>query len=891
MPNTTLRYLLALTLTAVTAWHAGADEPVSKQFLSRYCYACHGPEKQKGDLRLDTASRDLSESDTAFLWEDVLEQIESGEMPPKKADRHPTQKDIHRATRSLVTALDEARAAAQVGGTVLRRLNRVEYENTVSELFGINFKAPLSFPEDQPYHGFDNLGEGLVLSPPLMQQYFEIATQVADQVIPPAETNAPAPTRTVEITPDDLSISFSTGAVMDGAMRIVSKSDPMARSCTWPIRFEAKRPGHYRVNLTLSKFRPWDNEPMMLEVRARNNNDTSFGAIHDQRKLVEFAIDSSSPTEYTADVELYAGETLVFYYRNAPLDSDNNPEDKAALEKIVRDLFKRDPRLHAAWLKTGMPRGFRGCGSWHQLQELKQSPDLDLSTADPDSKATEDLIKLILRNTVASVEAIACGHFETGPGLDIHHARVTGPLPLAGKVAVVKPDELTATDYTGVFVDGRFRMISSQNVVARSCVWPRRYEAKVSGRYVVSVDAGTFQSSESRYPYRQKPYRLELYAMDAAANTYMPMDMVRPMVTFDVPPGSTETYTAEVELYRGQTVVFRWGDSPMYSIPPEKIIAVKAFHDRLKNKRLYAAWLKIGADRGATEARYYEKLEAARRSDDLDLSDPRLDTLPKAFPGDKHNQLKRYFHEELRRFGPALEIAGATIRGPVALIEDDEMRKQRLVTERFMGQRNGQEDRAYAERVLRPFLTSAFRRPVSDERLGQYVDLALQHTAEGRRFEDGLHLAIRTALTSPGFLYRSLSPGKLDGYDLAQRLSYFLWNGPPDERLTGLAESGQLENPEVLAAETRRLLESSRSNRFVESFTGQWLGTRTLEQIMPDERLLKFDDRDRQAMTDETEMFFLEILNKNLPVETFIDPDFTYLNDRLVKNIYQLKGV
>ena len=87
----------------------------------------------------------------------------------------------------------------------------------------------------------------------------------------------------------------------------------------------------------------------------------------------------------------------------------------------------------------------------------------------------------------------------------------------------------------------------------------------------------------------------------------------------------------------------------------------------------------------------------------------------------------------------------------------------------------------------------------------------------------------------------------------------------------------------MLAEQVDRLLAAKLNDNFVRSFTGQWLSTRLLEGIMPDPRLLRFFDPDREALIDETEMFFAEILRENLPLETFIDPDFSYRNARLNK--------
>ena len=107
--------------------------------------------------------------------------LESGEMPPAKK-KQPTETEKLATIKWLEQTLLEN---DKPGGTILRRLSKEEYEKSVSSLLKIPFTVPRSFPSDSPSHGFDNHGGDLVLSPPLMAEYLEIATAAADQVLPP----------------------------------------------------------------------------------------------------------------------------------------------------------------------------------------------------------------------------------------------------------------------------------------------------------------------------------------------------------------------------------------------------------------------------------------------------------------------------------------------------------------------------------------------------------------------------------------------------------------------------------------------------------------------------------------------------------------------------------
>ncbi|MEM7602317.1 MAG: DUF1588 domain-containing protein, partial [Verrucomicrobiota bacterium] len=218
-------------------------------------------------------------------------------------------------------------------------------------------------------------------------------------------------------------------------------------------------------------------------------------------------------------------------------------------------------------------------------------------------------------------------------------------------------------------------------------------------------------------------------------------------------------------------------------------------------------------------------------------------------------------------------------------VEDDEDRARGNLQARFFGSNSAMAETVDASEVFESFLGRAFRRPADLSEVEAYSNLVKEHVLAGYSREEGFHLAIRTALISPQFLYRETESGELDDWGLASRLSYFLTGGPPSDTLIERAVAGKLSDPKVLAYQAKRMLKGG-APQFVEQFTSQWLGTRLLEDIMPDPRLLRFDDRDRDALIRETELFFEEILKENLPIATFIKPDFTFMNQAIARKIY-----
>jgi hypothetical protein len=153
--------------------------------------------------------------------------------------------------------------------------------------------------------------------------------------------------------------------------------------------------------------------------------------------------------------------------------------------------------------------------------------------------------------------------------------------------------------------------------------------------------------------------------------------------------------------------------------------------------------------------------------------------------------------------------------------------------------------------------------------------------------------AYATVLTSPGFVFVEEQPGRLDDHALATRLALFLWNSIPDEKLRALADSSELSRPEVLRAQTERLLGDPKARRFVEAFTDYWLDLRKIDDTSPSTTLYndyELDDPLRLAAIEETRLFFAELLRDDLPARNVVDSDFTFLNERLAVH-YGIPGV
>jgi hypothetical protein len=208
-------------------------------------------------------------------------------------------------------------------------------------------------------------------------------------------------------------------------------------------------------------------------------------------------------------------------------------------------------------------------------------------------------------------------------------------------------------------------------------------------------------------------------------------------------------------------------------------------------------------------------------------------------------------------------------------------------------------DAGDAERLLREFMAAAYRRPPAEKEVQRYLKIINDRlAAAGQRpdFAEAMIAGYIAVLCSPGFLYLEEQPGPLDSYALASRLSYFLWNGPMDRELRQLASNGTLRRPEVLRAQTNRLLDDPRSRDFVNAFLDYWLDLRKIGETTPDQTLYPdyyLDDLLIESALQETQLFFAGLLRKNLPASNIVQSDFTMLNSHLARHygLPPLEGV
>ncbi|MEZ5394466.1 MAG: DUF1588 domain-containing protein [Bryobacterales bacterium] len=398
--------------------------------LQTRCLVCHSAAVHQAGINLEHSSIDWTSAENRALWERVMKAVEQGRMPPSPIPPpQPAERD------ELVSFLSDGLARnTPFGGHLPRRLNSAEYAATIRSLFDYpQFELPMGFPPDMVSHGFDNVSEGLTLSPPLMEAYANTAWDVADFLFPPPRPEAKQ--RSWDSPPEDMVISFSASTLHDGVLRLVSRSIDIMRSCTWPSRVEIMDAGTYRITLTASEFRPKTEEPMQLEVYAREITASDRSKIQAFRLLKTIEVTSETPETFTFDADLYPGQTPLLRWENAELD--HTPEK---LVELYTKRFTENPRYLAAYLKAMFDENgkqqsvarLRGRNGHEIIHQYLEDPSLDMSNATMDSELTKRLMKVI--DSIGGMQnlgdTLAHEYHDNGPALQIHDLKVEGPIAI-----------------------------------------------------------------------------------------------------------------------------------------------------------------------------------------------------------------------------------------------------------------------------------------------------------------------------------------------------------------------------------------------------------------------------------------------------------------------------
>lgn len=320
--------LAAGFISAATFWESKASiTPEETRFnqsikplLEKYCFDCHGDGMDKGNVAFDSFKNFQEVLDNKQLWVRALKNVRAGLMPPLKKP-HPTAEEFAKVEKWVMgDVFNIDPADPDPGKVTVRRLNRVEYRNTIRDLMGIDFNTEVEFPADDTGHGFDNIGDVLTLSPMLIEKYLDAAKAIVEEAVPKASRVAPEK----RIPGNRFSKTGSTERERgrrDGPL-VLSYYEKDSANHT----FKVEHTGKYNLLLNLTAAEKFVDNQFDL-------NKCRFVFKVDDEELVrrEFSRESGRPFRFQFDRELSAGEHNLFV----------EVEPLTPGEKQVRDLNLR----------------------------------------------------------------------------------------------------------------------------------------------------------------------------------------------------------------------------------------------------------------------------------------------------------------------------------------------------------------------------------------------------------------------------------------------------------------------------------------------------------------------------------------------------------------------
>ena len=336
---------------------ADADSPTFARdvlpFLKAHCFHCHGkPDgKNEADLTLDRFKDDLSLQQDRKLWDNVLHMLRSGEMPPKERPRPPAA-EIEAVIKGITGVLAnlDCNKVRNVGRVTVRRLNRLEYNNTIRDLVGVDFKPAADFPADDVGYGFDNIGDVLSTTPLLLEKYLAAAETIMEQAIANVEPKVPT-----EIRLSNFNVSRGAGEQgMRGAPTMLYGRGSVSAEgyfdegdYTIKVQLYAQQVGDELAKVTVGTGRGGNGSQFDVASTDRDNPQTLEVKLRLQTGTTRVSVAFNNP--FTDEkIEDAAKQKRTVFIRRISLDGPYNPPVPAVPEShkqimVARqDQFKRD---------------------------------------------------------------------------------------------------------------------------------------------------------------------------------------------------------------------------------------------------------------------------------------------------------------------------------------------------------------------------------------------------------------------------------------------------------------------------------------------------------------------------------------------------------------------
>ncbi len=855
---------------------AAAEDPFRERivpFVKTFCSECHNAERTEAELNLLKYESAETMAGDFRQWEHVVTFLEREEMPPQAAKQQPTAEqraEMLKTIRSVLAA--EARKVAGDPGVVLpRRLNNAEYDHTIRDLTGVDIRPTQSFPVDPAAgEGFDNTGEALTMSPALFAKLYAAAEHVADHAL--------LTTTGLEFAPYPVATFADRNKFYEQAI----------------LKFYEQHQVNYETYLTACweyRYRAADRQAAMIEDWARQRGLSSkylsalYGLLQNESTADNFyvgwlrrqwkelpATADAKPAIQQLAQEIKTlsqsvcskeGEAIVANAGNGPIDhlarrrkttaerDTFNPNAIAPTRRLQREFKDLGPDRIVRVALTANPFGPEAQPGEGYV--ILKSLNFTTAPADQyqpnDQKRNLPLKKLLAEHAPEQLDRLKFGTHPAGDAIDENACILAAPGTWEIELPAKAFGEVKEIRF---FVD----------------VELDRPRTK-SGLLAVAIHGGKVAENPAAFPPvllvdSAHPVTREI----AASGTEFCRLFPNRFYFVD----DTRGLSAGFHLIEG---VFR-DDQPL----------CKSVLSEDENRELNRLWTELEFVTGITE-KLLRGFVFFERSERNFLKDSAFDSFKEEDP-------KLVETEMLNRF-EQVYLKRSNVKAPIEELADHPIHIffEQVRNGLALSRRQLQQAKPTYLRNLEQFAKSAYRRPLSAAELDDLRTFF--HDVAGSE-EHGVEQAVRASLirilVSPYFGCH-LHPAPdgdtvqpLSDLALASRLSYFLWSSMPDAELLAVAEVGQLHNPDVLLAQTRRMLKDEKVSDFAREFFGQWLGYRDFPQQESVDRAVfpDFDEPLKQAMFEEPTRLAAHLIRNDAAITALIHSDTTFLNQRLAKH-------
>lgn len=863
--RTSATYLFAVLLS-LSGGPTCADEPAANvtsfrtaavPLLRQYCFDCHNNDGAEANVNLQQFALATDLASEFATSRKVIEALRSGHMPPDDANQPSAaeRRQLIRGVTDTFTALAAA-GAGDPGPVIMRRLTSAEYAYTIEDLTGLPLNFDALFATDAVGgEGFTNVGAAQFVQDSTLERYLEAAKHVASHAVigaGPLQFYAD-PGRTGQ----ELSAihriqdiyrrhGFRSGAG-EGGEAFGLERYPRAFYVAWQMRYR-KELGRQDATL-LQLARQAGLEPGFVTHidRVLRSEQPSFPT----SVLVEMWRNLPPPSEKN-QTQVRNGCRDIFMamrgWQQTLASATNDQEEAAILSAEAIQVSER--HRFAAGLRW--PKGAKRARVILRVEEAShwkqpafviwKQPRLQFRGADRRRQRPLALADLLVPS---SNEKVRWGNHPNGSALEADEF----VLPSGSNVTLEfeVPDEAISAELTVEVVLDRD---SSGSAVVRCSITDGDIEGETAAEKGAHSTILADDRTASFAMWKQGVVEFGRQMPEISHREPAPSDRDPIPAPFD------NTYNS-VERNRFHYIIKYHRDDRFL---------VEHLLDQRQRQQLDEAWVDLltSFDYHETYARFVQDKFAVEPKDRLlrQWSDEALAKLPE--PAQRH----------------------------LVWLRNDYARAQQLLREAENG---------HIDDVVR-FATAAWRRPLAERESERLRDFYTElRSDKGLPHSQAVRALLTRVLMSPAFLYR-IEPGSskptadastsrqaLDSWQLASRLSYFLWSSTPDAELREAARSGKILEKEELARQVRRMLHDPKSRRFATEFFGQWFGFYRFDSYggVDQRRYPEFTESLRQAMYEEAVAFFAYIVQAERPIDEILTADYAFLNRELADH-YQI---